>query len=167
MAVYVCESRAAQAFFFFSPFLSPDTCKSWYHHPHHDVEPTLKLFIMEHSDLTNQQNPLQGNVFFLLLLIFFFFNFSSIICWVGCEGVGHSIYWADPWEAPVTDFRASAASLCHSHSHTGSKFASLTYTAPHGNAQILNSLSEARDQTHVLMDTSWGVRYHWAMRGNS
>ena len=29
---------------------------------------------------------------------------------------------------------------------------------------ILNSLSEARDWTHVLMDTSW-VHYHWATVG--
>ena len=32
---------------------------------------------------------------------------------------------------------------------------SSTYTKAHGNAWSFNPLSEARDQTHVLMDTSW------------
>ena len=31
---------------------------------------------------------------------------------------------------------------------------SATNTAAHGNTQILNTLSEARDQTHIPMDTS-------------
>ena len=30
--------------------------------------------------------------------------------------------------------------------------------------QILNPLSEVRDGTHILMDSSW-VHYHWAMMG--
>ena len=34
-----------------------------------------------------------------------------------------------------------------------------TYTSAHGNAGSFNPLSEARDQTHVLMDTSQ-IHYH-------
>ena len=33
-------------------------------------------------------------------------------------------------------------------------------------SQILNPLIEARDWTHILMNTSW-VRYYWAMEGTS
>ena len=38
----------------------------------------------------------------------------------------------------------------------------MTYTTAHG--QILNQLSKARDQTHVLMDTNQ-VHYYWATVG--
>ena len=31
---------------------------------------------------------------------------------------------------------------------------------------ILNPLSRARDQIHILMDTSW-IHYHWATMGTS
>ena len=43
---------------------------------------------------------------------------------------------------------------------------SLICNLHHGSQQwqILNLLSEARDITHVLMDTSW-VHYHWATMG--
>ena len=56
--------------------------------------------------------------------------------------------------------RAEAAGLHHSHSILGSK--------PHPQPtpqlmttirKVLNPLSKARDQTHVLMDTGWG-RFH-------
>ena len=30
----------------------------------------------------------------------------------------------------------------------------MTYSTPHGNARSFNPLSKARDQTHILMDTS-------------
>ena len=42
----------------------------------------------------------------------------------------------------------------------------MTYTTAHGNARSFNPLSEARDRTHVLMDTS-RVRFHCAMAGTS
>ena len=44
--------------------------------------------------------------------------------------------------------------------------ATVTYTPAHGNARILNALSEARGQTHVLMDASQ-VCYLLSHDGNS
>ena len=52
--------------------------------------------------------------------------------------------------------RVAAASLLHSHCNASSE--------PHHSSwqcQILNSLSEARDRTHILMDTSQTC-FHWA-----
>ena len=59
--------------------------------------------------------------------------------------------------------RAADAGLHHSHCNTGSELHLNLY---HGSQQhcILNPLSEARDQTPILMDTSQ-VCYHWAMMG--
>ena len=50
--------------------------------------------------------------------------------------------------------RATAASLDHSHSNTGSK-PLLQPTPQFTQCWIPNSLSEASDQTHVLMYTGW------------
>ena len=50
--------------------------------------------------------------------------------------------------------RAAAAGLCHSHwGNTGSEL-HLQTTRSLWQCQIFNPLSEARDQTHILMDTS-------------
>ena len=50
--------------------------------------------------------------------------------------------------------RAAAAGLQYSHSNTGSKLH--LQPAPQFMAALdLNPLSEARDGTHILMDTSW------------
>ena len=58
---------------------------------------------------------------------------------------------------------AAAATLHHSHSIVGSE-RNLQSTPQPRQCQILNPLREARDQTHVLMDTRW-VHYCWATIG--
>ena len=51
--------------------------------------------------------------------------------------------------------RAEAADLRHSHSNAGSQPRLRDLHHSSYQCWILNPLSEARDQTHVLMDTSW------------
>ena len=78
------------------------------------------------------------------------------VCSVGFCGLtcDHLLFWA-AFEA-YRSFQARApigavaAGLCHSHSHSRSS----TYPAVYSNARSLTPLSEARDQTHILMDTS-------------
>ena len=58
---------------------------------------------------------------------------------------------------------AAAAGLHHSHSNTGSE----PICIPHYSSQqhrILNPPSEAKDWTHILMDTSW-ICFCWATKG--
>ena len=50
--------------------------------------------------------------------------------------------------------RAAAAGLHHSHSNSGSKLCLPPTTAAHRQCQILNPLTEARDQTHIFTDPS-------------
>ena len=59
--------------------------------------------------------------------------------------------------------RATAAGLHHSHSHSNARDESHLYDSSQ-QCWIFNLLSKARDQTCILMDTSW-VHYHWAMMG--
>ena len=55
--------------------------------------------------------------------------------------------------------RAAAAGLSYSHSHSHSNTGSKLHLQPTQQLaewQILNELSETRDQTHALMDTMLG-----------
>ena len=56
---------------------------------------------------------------------------------------------------------AVAAGLHHRHSSSGSE---LHLRPTPQQRRIPNPLSEARDQTHILVDTSW-VHYHGAKMG--
>ena len=60
-----------------------------------------------------------------------------------------------------SQIRATAAGLHHSHSNAGSKLCLWPISQQ---CQILNPLSEARDRTCILMDTSW-ICFHWATMG--
>ena len=60
--------------------------------------------------------------------------------------------------------RAPAASLRPQTQQHGIRAVSATDSIAHSNAGSFNPQSEATEQTHVLMDTSW-VCYHWAKMG--
>ena len=85
--------------------------------------------------------------FSVFLLSFFFFR-ATPTAYGGSQAMG-----------PIGDVAAS-----HSHSHSHSKTRSephLQATPPSWQCQILNPMSEARDQTCVLMDDSQ-ICFHWA-----
>ena len=90
-------------------------------------------------------------IFFSLFLSFFlsfFFFFPS----QGCTQA-HGSSQAEGLEVGG-QIKTATASLHHSHSPTRSK---LHLQTNHNSrqCQILNPLREARDQTHILVDTSW------------
>ena len=61
---------------------------------------------------------------------------------------------------------AAAAGLQHSHCNARSK-PHLWHTLQLASCQILNPLREARDQTHILMDTTWVLNLHTVFLYNS
>ena len=67
------------------------------------------------------------------------------------------------WHMEVPSLGTAAASLHHSHSHAGSE-PHLQPTPQSQQHWILNPLTEARDCTHVLIDTSL-AHYLWATTG--
>ena len=107
----------------------------------------LWIFSLEHSHRDSAVPSLFWFHFF-----FFFFNLFRAAP-KACGG-----------SQPRGQIRAAAAGLHHSHGHARSKH----LCNLHGNSQqqhrILNSLSMARNQTCVLMDTSQ-VHYCWATTG--
>ena len=75
---------------------------------------------------------------------------------------------AAPWymeEVPRLGVRATAAGLCHSHSNSNVGSEPRLWLTPQLTAHwILNPLSETRDRTHILIDTTW-IRFHSATIG--
>ena len=57
---------------------------------------------------------------------------------------------------------ATTASLCHSHSNTGSRVCDLHHSS--SQCRIFNPLSEARNWNHILMDTGQ-IHFCWATTG--
>ena len=60
--------------------------------------------------------------------------------------------------------RATAASLCHSHRNARSKPCLQDTPQLIATHRILNPLSKPRDQTCLLVGSSW-IHYHWAITG--
>ena len=82
---------------------------------------------------------------------FFFFGRAASVAYGGSQAKGQ--------------IRATAASLCYSHSNTGSKPCLDLYHSS-WQCRILNSLSEARDRSHNLMVPSWD-HFHFATVGKN
>ena len=90
-----------------------------------------------------------GGVFFMVLGGFFCLFF-------GLFRAALVAYGSSQARGPIG---AAAASLCHSHSHSNAGSELCLQPIPQG--WILNPLSEVRNRTHILMDTS-RVHYCWA-----
>ena len=90
----------------------------------------------------------------------FCFGFFLFVCFVflfRAALVAYGSSQARGWIGGV------AASLHHSHSSAGSE--PRLQPTPHSRQhRILNQLSEAREPTHILMDTNQ-LHFHWTTRG--
>ena len=69
-----------------------------------------------------------------------------------------------PWHVEVPRLEVKLELHPLSHSNSGSEPRLQPYTTAHWQRWILNPLSEARNQTCVLMDASL-IRFRWAMLG--
>ena len=87
---------------------------------------------------------------FIIYTFLFFFSFGLYLWYMEVPRIGVKSELQPP---AYTTAIATWAPTCDCNLH-------------HSSLQrwILNPLSEARDQTHILMDTSW-VHYSWAMKG--
>ena len=125
-----------------------------------DIEVTDFFFLLVQSNLSWFFKLLIYSVFLsLLLLLLSFLLFRATT-------TTHGSSQARGW------IGATATCLCHSHSHLHKpqpqqrqiRAISATYTTAHGNSWILNTLSEARDQTRNLMVPSQ-IHFHCTMSG--
>ena len=85
------------------------------------------------------------------ILFFFSFFFHILNLWhmeIPSLGVKSELQLLANTTATVMPYSSQICELQHSSQQ----------------CQILNPLSEARDQTHILMDTSY-IHYHWATTG--
>ena len=69
-------------------------------------------------------------------------------------GFGFFLFRAAPTAYGSSQARSQIGATAASHSNAKIQAMSTNYTTAHGNGQIRNPRSEARDQTHILMDTS-------------
>ena len=108
-------------------------------------------FYFSKLDTDSIVRPSQKQLFHNWLKYFFSFFFLNLF------RAAPVAYGSSQARGPI---RAAVASLHHSHSNARSK--------PHlwPTLQLMAMLSEARDWTCILMDTSW-VRYRWAPRGTT
>ena len=90
-----------------------------------------------------------------LSLSFFFFFLFLVKATPMASGSSQARDW----------IRTAAAGHSHSHSNWDPSHVCDLYHRSR-QRQILNPLSEARDQTCILMDTSW-ISYHWATTGTT
>ena len=99
---------------------------------------------------------------------FFFFHFPTIVfhffsflTYVYTHTHSFFFFFLEAGGAPAAYrssqargwIRATAASLCHSHSNARSKLYLWPILQAHSNTRSLNPLSEARDGAHILMDS--------------
>ena len=96
--------------------------------------------------------------FFITEFFFFIFNFFFLLFRATPAPVVYVNSQARDW------IGATATGLHHSHSNVSDPSFVCNLHHSSQKCQILHPLSETRDRSHILMDTSW-IHFHWAMMG--